>query len=111
VACEGARKFGIGTPVQTGNCGETGNGEGAEPSSIGLRGTCPDSNRTVTVTRSANTAYVMLANFSEEMLTVPKNIVLGVAQQVSEQLIDKINAESESDSDRPLTRKKERKYV
>ena len=53
----------------------------------------------------------MLANFSEEMLTVPKNIVLGVAQQVSEQLIDKINAESESDSDRPLTRKKERKYV
>jgi len=48
----------------------------------------------------------MLANFSEETLTVPKHTVLGVAQQVSEELIDKINAESESDSDRPLTRKK-----
>ena len=59
-----------------------------------------------TVTRSANTAYVMLANFSEETLTVPKYTVLGVAQQVSEELIFKINAESEPDSDRSLTRKK-----
>jgi len=48
----------------------------------------------------------MLANFSEETLTVPKHTVLGVAQQVSEELIDKINAESESDTDKPLTRKK-----
>jgi len=35
-----------------------------------------------TVTRSANTEYVMLANFSEETLTVPKHTVLGIAQQV-----------------------------
>jgi hypothetical protein len=35
----------------------------------------------------------MLANFSEETLTVPKHTVLGIAQQVSEELIDKINAE------------------
>jgi len=48
----------------------------------------------------------MLANFSEETLTVPKHTILGIAQQVSEELIDKINGESESDSDRPLTRKK-----
>jgi len=48
----------------------------------------------------------MLANFSEETLTVPKHTVLGILQQVSENLIDKIHAESESDSDRPLTRKK-----
>jgi len=48
----------------------------------------------------------MLANVGEETLTVPKHTVLGIAQQVSEELIDKINAESESDSDRPLTRKK-----
>jgi len=32
-----------------------------------------------TVTRSANTAFVMMANFSEETLTVPKDTVLGVA--------------------------------
>ena len=42
-----------------------------------------------TVTRSANSEYVMLANFSEETLTVPKHKVLGIAQQVSEALIDK----------------------
>lgn len=48
----------------------------------------------------------MLANFSEETLTVPKHTVLGIAQQVSEELIDKINAEGESDFDKPLTRKK-----
>jgi len=48
----------------------------------------------------------MLANFSEETLTMPKHTVSGVAQEVSEELIDKIDAESESDSDRPLTTKK-----
>jgi len=37
---------------------------------------------------------------------VPKHTVLGIAQQVSEESTDKINAESESDSDRPLMRKK-----
>ena len=47
----------------------------------------------------------MLVNFSEETLTVPKHTILGIAQQVSEELIDKRNAESEPDSDRPLTRK------
>jgi len=116
VAGEGARKC-TGTTVQTGSRGETGYGEGAEPSSISLHGTFPNSNRRnfsspdtrvkpstcqspqlkqpsdETGTRSANTAYVMLANFSEETLTVPKHTVLGIAQQVSEELIDKINAE------------------
>jgi len=48
----------------------------------------------------------MLSNFSEETLTVPKHTLLGIAQQVSEELIDKRNAESEPESDRPLTRKK-----
>ena len=58
-----------------------------------------------TATRSTNTTYVMLANFGEETLPVPKHTVLVIAQQVSEESIYKINAESESDSDRPLTRK------
>jgi hypothetical protein len=47
----------------------------------------------------------MLANVSEKTLTVPKHTILGNAQQVSEDLIDKINTESESDADKPLTRK------
>jgi len=45
MAREGARESRIGTPVQTGCCGETGNGEGAEPSTTSLHGTCPNSNR------------------------------------------------------------------
>jgi hypothetical protein len=36
-------------------------------------------------------AYVLLANFSEETLTIPKATNLGIAE-VSEQLIDKINS-------------------
>jgi hypothetical protein len=31
----------------------------------------------------------MLANFTEEILTIPKVTVLGVAEEVSESLIDK----------------------
>jgi len=42
--------------------------------------------------RSPNArAYVMLANFSDQALTVPKSTVLGLAEEVSEPLIDKIN--------------------
>ena len=48
----------------------------------------------------------MLANVSEEALTVPKRTVLGIAQQVSEELKNKINPEGKSDSDRPLSREK-----
>ena len=50
----------------------------------------------------------MLANFSEETLTVPKHTDIRIAQQISEELIDKINAESGSDSERlPRNRKNE----
>ena len=39
--------------------------------------------------RSPNTrAYVMLANFSNQTLTVPKTNVLGIAEEASEPLID-----------------------
>ena len=51
-----------------------------------------------TVTRSANTAYDMLANFSEETLTVPKRTVLGIAQQISEKTINEINRENEPET-------------
>jgi len=50
-----------------------------------------------TVMRSTNSVYVMLANFSEETLTMPKHTVLGITQQVSEALLDKVNARGESD--------------
>ena len=64
-----------------------------------------------TVTRSANTAYVMLANFSEETLTVPKHTILGIAQQVSEELVNEINRESESETDKQKKGKKEQSLV
>ena len=59
-----------------------------------------------TITRSANTAYVMLANLSVEKLTVPKHTVLGIAQQVSEEMIDKIRVEEGSDIDRTTRKRK-----
>ena len=43
------------------------------------------------VDASANSVYVMLSNFSQEKLTLPKATVLGVAEEVSEALIDGIN--------------------
>jgi len=45
------------------------------------------------VDASANNVYVMLANFSQEKLTLPKATVLGLAEEVSEALIDRINIE------------------
>jgi hypothetical protein len=41
----------------------------------------------------ADHAYVMLANFSTESLTIPKATVLGVAEEVSEALVDEKNEE------------------
>jgi len=53
--------------------------------------------------RSPNTrAYVMLANFSEQTLTVTTSTVLVIEEEVSEQLIDKINQGKELNSDSPL---------
>jgi hypothetical protein len=46
--------------------------------------------------RSPNTSeYVMLANFSDQTLTVPKPTVLGIAEEPSEPLIDRINQRKE----------------
>jgi hypothetical protein len=43
----------------------------------------------------------MLGNFSRESQTIPKATVLGVAEEVSEALIDEINAEKEPDTNSP----------
>ena len=53
------------------------------------------------VTGSPNSAYVMIANFSGEELTLPKSTVIGLAEEVSEPLIDKINAKSEPSANAP----------
>jgi len=41
-------------------------------------------------------AYVMVANFSDEALTIPKATVLGIAEGISEILVHKINARSQT---------------
>jgi len=43
---------------------------------------------------STSNVYVMLGNFSQEELTLPKATVLGLAEEVSETLVDQINTES-----------------
>jgi hypothetical protein len=40
---------------------------------------------------SANNVYVMLSNFSQVKLNLPKATFLGLAEQVSETLVDQIN--------------------
>ena len=42
----------------------------------------------------------MLANFSEETLTVPTHTVLGIAQQISEKTINEIHWENEPEIDK-----------
>jgi len=51
----------------------------------------------------------MLANFSKEPLTIPKATILGVAEDASETLIDRINANAKSSTNTPTKppRKKE----
>ena len=52
---------------------------------------------------------MMLANFSNEPLTIHKATILGVAEEVSETLIDKINAKAKSSMNvpaKPLRKKK-----
>jgi len=59
--------------------------------------------------RSPNTsAYIMLANFSDQTLTVPKSTVLGIAE-ASEPLIDRINQRKEPNSDSPLRPQREKR--
>jgi len=36
----------------------------------------------------------VVANFSDEALTIPKATVLGIAEAISESLVDKIKAEN-----------------
>ena len=54
-------------------------------------------------------ACIIVANFSNEPLVVPKATVLGIAEEISEPLVDSINAGCKSDADsttKPRRRKK-----
>jgi hypothetical protein len=51
----------------------------------------PGDNQAVTRARSGR-AMLMIANFSEEVLTIPKATVLGVAEETTEALVERINA-------------------
>ena len=44
-------------------------------------------------------AYIKLVNFSNEPLVVPKVTVLGVAEEISESLVDRINPKCKSGLD------------
>ena len=50
-------------------------------------------------------AYIMVANFTNEALTNPKTTVLGIDEEVSESLVDRIN--TDSDQQTKPQRKKE----
>jgi len=51
----------------------------------------------------------MLANFSDQTLTVLKSTVLGIADEASEPLIDRINQRKELNSDSPLRPQRKKK--
>jgi len=52
----------------------------------------------------------MLANFSNEPVVVPKATVLGVAEEISESLVNKINPKCKSESDAPVKPHRQKKY-
>jgi hypothetical protein len=51
----------------------------------------------------------MLANFSHETLTLPKSTVLGVAEEVSEELVDRINKPEQTSLEPPTRARRKRK--
>jgi len=60
-------------------------------------------------TRTRNSqAMVMVANFSDEQLIIPKATVLGVAEEITEELVDRINQRDPPTSD-PLNDKQKKK--
>jgi hypothetical protein len=51
----------------------------------------------------------MVVNFSDESLTMPKKTVLDVAEQIAEPLVNRINAESKSDTTSPVKPRRKQK--
>ena len=50
------------------------------------------------VTRaSSNRVFLMVANFSDKALNIPKKTILGVAEQIAKPLVNRINDKGKSD--------------
>jgi len=62
------------------------------------------------VVRSADSAYVILTNFSNEPLTIPKATILVVAEEASETLRDRISANAESSKNKPTKPRRMKKF-
>ena len=54
-------------------------------------------------------AYMMVANFSNVELTIPKTTVVGVTEEISEALVDRINARNRSNSGSPTNQQRKRR--
>jgi hypothetical protein len=57
---------------------------------------------------SNSCVLLMVANFSDESLTIPKKTILGVAEQIEEPLVNRINDEIKSDTS-PVKPRRKRK--
>jgi len=63
-----------------------------------------------TVTRVSNSCVLLLlANFSDESLTIPKTTIVSLAEQIAEPLVNEINTESKSDTTSPAKPRRKRK--
>ena len=58
---------------------------------------------------SSGCTYVILANFSDENLILPKATIIGVAEEISESLVNKINAKAETNLSEPSKPPRRRK--
>jgi hypothetical protein len=57
----------------------------------------------------SGSTYLMLANFNDEALILPKATIVGVAEEISESLINKINAKTETNLREPTKSPRKRK--
>ena len=62
-----------------------------------------------TVRTSDNRTLVMVANFSKEELTIHKATVLGVAEEITKELVNKINAGDKPKSDLVKDRRRKKR--
>jgi len=85
-----------------------------EPAIIPLEGILPARvlsrvGTSVHGTSQPGRALGMLANFSHEILNLPKSTVLGVAEEFSEELVDRINKAEQTSLESPTRARRKRK--
>jgi len=56
-----------------------------------------------------NCASIMVTNFNDEALNIPKATVLGIAEGISENMVDKIKAKSETNLIEPAKSSRKRR--